>query len=154
MNHVHTERILAARRARAGSRVLPVEASRLGSRVRSSTLVFEVTRDEEYVHLRMVGSGYAIDLGAKAHHYLLLTLARRRLADMAAGHADASCGWVATEELTRDPTMPPAQINLHVHRSRKQLAQVGLVDPTNIVERRAPTRELRIGTPNLHVIVT
>jgi len=116
-------------------------------------LAFAVSRDEEHVELRVVAGDRTFDLGARGHHYLLLTLARRRLADAAAGLPDTTCGWIDQEELAHDPSMAPPQLNIDVFRIRKQFGTVGALDPANIVERRSRTRQLRIGTGNL-VIAT
>lgn len=121
----------------------------LGLRLRDMALTFEVTRDEEYVHLFMTENGRTLDFGDRSHHYLLLTLARRRLADAAQHHPDWSCGWTYADELTRDPTL----MNVHIYRLRKQLEHAGLLDPAQIIERRRSTRQVRIGSSNLEVVV-
>jgi hypothetical protein len=114
-------------------------------------LSFSVSRDEEYVELRATCDGRTFDLGARTHHYLLLTLARRRLEDAAQGLPETSCGWVYQEDLARDPSMAAPQLNLDVFRIRKQFAALGLPDAANIVERRPRTRQLRIGTFHIHI---
>jgi hypothetical protein len=48
--------------------------------------------------------------------------------------------------------MAPPQLNIDVHRIRKQFAEVGVLDAANIVERRPRTRQLRIGTGRLSII--
>jgi hypothetical protein len=114
--------------------------------VRCLQLTFEVSRDEEYVRLHVNYEGKTFDMGARARNYLLLTLARRRLADAQRGLADSACGWVHTEELSHDPTMAPPQLNVDVFRFREHFARLGVVDAANVVERRPATRELRVGT--------
>jgi hypothetical protein len=112
---------------------------------------FAVSRDEEHVELRATCGSRTIDLGARTHHYPLLTLARRRLEDMRDGLPDTSCGWVDVEELARDPSMAPPRLNLDVYRARDQLAKAGVIDAIKIVERRVRPRQLRFGTANLSV---
>jgi hypothetical protein len=109
-------------------------------------LVFSVSRDEEYVHLRLTCGGRTLDMGARNHNYLLLTLARRRLADAADGCGDAVSGWICQDELKHDPTMASARLNVDVFRIRKQFAACAIVGAARIVERRPRTRQLRIGT--------
>jgi hypothetical protein len=116
------------------------------SDVEALTLAFSVSRDEEVVRLCVLRAGVAFDLGERAHHYVLLTLARRRLADAAGGFQDHSCGWVYQEDLARDPSMTGARLNLAVFRIRKQFAGIDVADPEHIVERRRSTGQLRIGT--------
>lgn len=119
--------------------------------VRSLLLSFYVSRDEEHVGLRVKHGAKSIDMGARTHNYLLLTLARRRMADAAEGLPDAACGWTYQDELAHDPTMAPPQLNVDVFRIRRQFAAAGIVDASNVVERRPGTRQLRIGTGLLSV---
>lgn len=119
--------------------------------IRNVELSFFVSRDEEHVQLRMTCRGRTIDLGARARNYLLLTLARQRLADAKAGIPETSCGWLSLDESSRDPMLAPMQVNLDVHRIRQQLAKIGVVDPANIIERRPVARQLRIGTGRITI---
>jgi hypothetical protein len=115
------------------------------------SLAFAVSRDEEYVHVRATCDGREMDLGSHAYHYLLLTLARRRLADAAAGLPETSCGWVDLDELGRDPTMAPPRLNIDVYRIRAQLGKLSFINAADIIERRPSARQLRIGTPHLSI---
>lgn len=115
-------------------------------------LTFSVSRDEEHVHLQATCGSVACDLGARGHHYLLLTLARRRLEDAAAGLPETSCGWIYQEDFSRDASMRGQQLNIDVFRIRKQFEALPVVDAARIVERRPRTRQLRIGTGQLAII--
>lgn len=121
--------------------------------VRHLQLVFSVSRDEEYVKLDCLFGGTRFDLGTRTHHYLLLTLARRRIADAAEGLPETSCGWVYHEDLARALGVGQPQINNDVFRIRKQFVAMGVSDAANIIERRPRTQQLRIGTGALRVIV-
>jgi hypothetical protein len=114
-------------------------------------LRFAVSRDEEYVSLEATCGDRLIEFGDRAPYYLLLTLARRRLRDTAAGFPETSCGWVPVDELARDPTMAPPQLNIDVHRIRGAFDKHGVVDADQIIERRRRPRQLRIGTGRLSV---
>jgi hypothetical protein len=115
-------------------------------------LTFSVSSDEETVHLRARAGRITLDLGVRKHHYLLLTLARRRIQDVARGLPDPSCGWVDLDELAHDPTMAPPLLNLDVFRIREQFAAAGVVDAAAVIERRPRARQLRIGTGQLSVL--
>ena len=119
----------------------------------TASLSFSVSRDEEYVHLRVLQGRLTLDLGARAHHYMLLTLARRRLADAAEGCSDDACGWVSLEDVAHNPSMAPPRLNVHVWRLRKQLASGGVANAARIVERRGSTRQLRVGTGRIAIAV-
>jgi len=121
--------------------------------VRYLQLRFSVSRDEEHVELEVVSGTRRHELGARAHNYLLLTLARKRLADAAEGLPETSCGWVYLEDLAHDPSMAPPQLNIDVFRLRQQFAALGVVDAANIIERRPRTRQLRIGASQIAVTV-
>ncbi len=104
-----------------------------------------MSRDEEFVELQLRAGGRTIDVGARAFNYMLLTLARRRIQDTKEGVPDSSCGWVYTEDLARALRVPEANVNLDVFRIRKSLEALGVAGAANIIERRPPTRQLRIG---------
>jgi hypothetical protein len=116
------------------------------------SLLFSVSRNEEHVELIVTCGSTTFDLGARSHHYLLLTLARQRLADAAEGLPETSCGWIYQEDLAHDPTMAGPQLNVDVFRIRKQFAALGIVDAASIVERRPRTRQLRIGVQRVSVV--
>jgi hypothetical protein len=118
--------------------------------VRNLELTFHVSLDEEHVSIHVRCAGRSVEIGERAHNYLLLTLARRRIADAQAGLPDTSCGWVDREDLANDPRMAPPQLNLDVFRIRKQFALKGVVDAAALVERRP--RELRIGTGKTSIV--
>jgi hypothetical protein len=114
-------------------------------------LSFAVSRDEEHVALRATCGERRLELGERAHNYLLLTLARRRLKDMGDGFPDSSCGWVDVEDLARDPTMAPPGLNIDVHRIREHFGRLGVLDAARIIERRHRPRQLRIGARDISV---
>jgi hypothetical protein len=113
-------------------------------------LVFAVTRNEEHVEIQ-VRNGQPRLLPARAHNYTLLYLARRRIADAEGGHPPTGCGWVEKEEVLRALSILPAQLNLEIFRIRQQFAELGVVDSSQIVQRRPTTREVRIGAEHLEV---
>jgi hypothetical protein len=126
------------------------------------TLCFSVSRDEEYVALTARGDHHAIDLGARAHHAVLLALARSRLEDRKAGASptsagqaplpDSAEGWVYQDELADKLAMDEAHLNVAVFRCRRQLAEAGILGAAGIVERRRPTREVRLGVARIEIV--
>jgi hypothetical protein len=121
------------------------------------TLQFSVSRDEEYVALTARGDHHVIDLGARAHHNVLLALARSRLEDRktraAAGAAapESSEGWVYQDELAEQLAIDETHLNVAVFRCRRQLAEAGIIGAAGIIERRRPTRELRLGVSRIEI---
>jgi hypothetical protein len=121
------------------------------SDVRQLELVFHVSQDEEFVRLEMMMGARKIDLGCRSHNYLLLTLARARLADQKMGHPDPTCGWVCSQDLAHDPSMAPPQLNIDVFRIRKHFARMGVPDAAEIIERRPRTGQLRLGVSRITI---
>jgi hypothetical protein len=126
-------------------------AAAIGLEAKNLELSFSVSTDEETVHVRARAGRVNLDLGVRKHHYLLLTLARRRIEDVARGLPDSSCGWVDLDELSHDPTMAGPSLNLDVFRIREQFAAAGVIDAAGIIERRPRAKQLRIGTGQLSV---
>ncbi|MES2153366.1 MAG: hypothetical protein V4508_26595 [Pseudomonadota bacterium] len=110
-------------------------------------LHFQVSLNEEHAYLKLALDGKEeIDLGERAHHYSLLTLARRRLNDAAHGLDPSSQGWVETLQLSRMLGLDPACLNIQIFRARRQIAHAlppGAQLP-DIIERRRG--EVRLGT--------
>jgi len=116
-------------------------------------LRFVVTRDEEQVALAALHPGGTLDLGVRAHHYLLLTLARARLRDR--GHCTPGDeGWLYLDQLARMLGMDPGHVNIAVFRCRRQLSEAGVLGAADIVERRRATRQLRLGVADIEIATT
>jgi hypothetical protein len=109
-------------------------------------LRFRVSLDEEYVELRVVAGERTFDLGARAWHGVLLALARARRADQGDASLPATAqGWVYKDDLLRQTGIAEALLNLHIFQARKEFERIGVEDAAAVVERRAPTRQLRVG---------
>lgn len=114
-------------------------------------VVIQVSRDAEFVQVAVKAGERTIDLGARAHNYLLLELVRRRLADRAEGIVDAECGW-ASEEDCAAVIGGAARLNVDVFRIRRLFAAMGITDGAAIIERRPRDRRMRIGIPRVSVV--
>ena len=117
-------------------------------------LRFVVSRDEEEVELIAWAGERRIDLQVRAHHYPLLVLARRRLADAQAGAVAAEQGWLRQDELRTMLRMSEDHLGIWIHRARTQLGKAGIADAAALVERRPGTRMLRIGVAGLEVVTS
>jgi hypothetical protein len=127
-----------------GSFTLPVEPIHAPPHICDLNLDFSVSRNEEYVHLRVWRADQDHDMGARQHHFFLLTLARRWLAEASQGEPEESRGWLDQEEVAHDESMARSRLNLSVYRIREQFQKAGVVDFADIIQRRAG--QLRIGT--------
>lgn len=120
--------------------------------IRQLHLDFTVSLDEEHVSVVATLDGERLDLGARTHHYTLLTLARRRQQDEAdASLPHTSRGWISTEILTRQLGSSETKLSVELCRIRQQLSKHGLTDAADIIERRRGTGQLRIGINDFSV---
>ncbi len=103
-----------------------------------------VSRDQEYVEVRVAGPDGWVTLAPRSYHYMLVVLAQERLADMEASPAEQ--GWIHLESLADKLGQAPRTINVHICRLRQQVGQVGLADAASIIERRPGTGQVRLGT--------
>jgi hypothetical protein len=101
-----------------------------------------------------VHHGKRTSLRPRAHTYLLLTLARLRLEDQSRAELPASShGWIEQARLLKMLATTPAQLALDIYRARRQFSDAGVVDSAQLVERRASSRELRLGVDTVAVEV-
>jgi hypothetical protein len=122
----------------------------LAGDVRRVRLAFVVSRDEEHVELTAHVGSQEIDLGSRAHHYVLLTLARQRLFDTGRAMPETSCGWMYANELARAIAEETEHVNVAVFRIRRQFAQ-HFDNAAQIIERRHRSGQLRIAVGDLEI---
>jgi hypothetical protein len=112
---------------------------------------FEVSQNEEHVALKFKMDDKEYDLGERNHHYLLLLLARQRLADKAAGYDLSEQGWVEKDRLSQMLGQSETHINIQVYRFRKQIIKAlpqTLILP-QVIERRSG--EIRFVYDNIQI---
>ena len=112
-------------------------------------LRFAVSRNEERVDITVVCPDRDIELPARSHHYLLVTLARARLA--AAAEPLAERGWLERDELCRMLATDELRLNVEVCRARKQFSALGIQGAASIVDRRMGTGRIRLGVERVDV---
>lgn len=114
-------------------------------------LTFRVSSDEEHVDLIIERAEGSRTLRNRACFYLLLTLARLRLADEQARVGKGTAGWVEVGALQNMLGVSEQLLNINIYRLRRLFARVGFFDAVNIIERRSRPGKLRIGTAQLNV---
>jgi len=114
--------------------------------------IFRVSQNEEHVSLQLSNGTDELDLGERTHHYLLLTLARKRLEDIRAGVDSDSQGWIDMDTLTRMLGIDESHANIQVYRARRQIMKHSSPQALDIsvVERRSGC--LRFGLPLIQVL--
>lgn len=114
---------------------------------------FNVSLNEEHTWLHIVCEGQRIiSLGERIHHYSLLTLARRRLADANRGYESDSQGWLSIEQLSKMLALDAKYLNIQIFRARQQCRK-HLPDATSIatlIERRRG--EIRFGRHSFRIM--
>ncbi|MEP7052397.1 MAG: FHA domain-containing protein [Pseudomonadota bacterium] len=115
------------------------------------TLRFVVSSDEDFVELTLEYEERTVSLGSRGHNYLLLTLARQKLLDRANNVPIPSSGWVDKDQLAQGLRITPQLIDGEIFRIRKHFASHGIAEATSIIERRARTRQIRLGPDNVSV---
>lgn len=114
------------------------------------SLSLRVSRDEEHVEAELHHGSVRIPLKPRAHLYLLLTLARQRLADRTSLPPEEQ-GWIHQEDLGRMLRLDDNVLYTHIFRARRQLMAAGLPTAEAVIERRAGARQLRLGIAAIEV---
>lgn len=126
--------------------------TRVSMPVEDTQLLIRHDQTEEHIvaELRAQQGAY-VELGSRAHHVLLLELARARLHDRARCIVPAEEGWIHREELSERLKIDVNHVNIMIHRLRRQLAELGVNDGLNMVQRRARSGLLRLGPSQVQV---
>ena len=130
----------------------PVDVTLSKKIAREVKFHFRVSTDEEHVFLRIQADQKTIDLGERAHHYMLLTLARQRLRDAEEGLDPETQGWIETDRAADMLGLDSSHLNIQIYRSRKQIndAFSELQNPPHVIERRFGG--LRFGHSDFQII--
>jgi hypothetical protein len=115
-------------------------------------LEFTVSADEEHTSWSIESPTQRVELGARVHTYLLLTLARARQEDTAEDVGSYDRGWRYADELARRLGITPEVLKVYVYRARKQLQEVGIAGAPALIERRAASNQIRLGTDSIRVV--
>lgn len=110
-----------------------------------------VNGDEDYVELELAApGGEVVRLKHRAHHPLILLLARARIAD--AESSPREQGWVYVEVVEKELDIDAGRLALHIFRARQALAAAGLPTAASIIERRRGSGQIRLGLPRVLVV--
>jgi hypothetical protein len=112
-------------------------------------LTFAVSADEERVSVELAGGGRRAALRPRSHLYLLLTLARARLASTVVNPLER--GWVHRDDLARMLRCDPSTVNVQLHRLRQDLAAHGIDGAAGALEARPRTGQVRLGTEAIEI---
>jgi pSer/pThr/pTyr-binding forkhead associated (FHA) protein len=112
-----------------------------------STFEFDVSKDEEQVSLTVGLAHERVRMGTQTGYYLLLTLARLRSSELAAGLNSDDAGWVHREELMKMLRCSEQQLNVWVHRVRSRFSVTGFLDYAAVIQRRDGSGQMRVGAP-------
>jgi pSer/pThr/pTyr-binding forkhead associated (FHA) protein len=113
--------------------------------------IFELSLNEEITKLKVKSPQKITNLHTRSHHYLMLSLARYRVEDAEKGLPSTEQGWVHTDRLLRDLGVDMAHLNIQIHRSRKQFADMltNVHNADNVIERQL--RQVRFACPAFEI---
>lgn len=120
--------------------------------VKELTYRFDVSQNEEHVFLRLHYDGSEFDLEERVHHYVMLELARKRLADRASGVTDEEQGWIGRKEFAAMLGLDDTNLlNMQIFRFRKQVHNVVPQNEVaaNIIQSRR--NQIRFLSPNIKI---
>jgi hypothetical protein len=86
-------------------------------------------------------------LPSRSFHYLLATLARSWLAE----RGQTERGWVHRDLLCRMLATDTNNLNVEIHRIRRQMDALGIEGAARVIERRPDTGHLRLGVRSVDV---
>jgi hypothetical protein len=114
---------------------------------------FYVSLDEEHVEICLRSTQRDLLLVPRAHHYMLLTLARAKQHDSSASQAESESewGWLHSEALATALRVDIEKLNVDIFRARRQFLEAGVVDAHSLVERRHHSRALRLGLRSFEI---
>lgn len=96
--------------------------------------------------------GRTFDLGSRAHHRLLLELARIRGIHSRRGKSEDDCGWLSRTTLVDWLEMGDAgHLNVQIFRARRQLARLGFANAERIVEPSDEVGMVRLGVVEFEI---
>jgi len=113
---------------------------------------FDVSQNEEHVFLHLNYDGSEFNLQERVHHYVMLELARKRLADREAGLTEAEQGWIGRKEFAVMLGLDDTNLlNIQIFRFRKQVHKVlpQKEVAANIIQSRR--NEIRFMSPNIEI---
>jgi hypothetical protein len=114
--------------------------------VAAARATLRVSADEEHVDLVFHTTKGTTQMRSRTFHYMLLTLARARLADRENGISPGEAGWVYVDELATKLQTTIEKLNVDIHRARGALAKLKLFeDPDGLVQRRSGAGQIRLG---------
>lgn len=124
-------------------------------RILQARLRFRVSLDEEHVRVTVESQGTTREISQRAYHYMLLVLARQRLADQQQGVPEEDSGWVYGDELARKLGVEMNTLHVHVHRARRLVeapregasSVLSFSDAHELIQRRGG--QLRLGVADV-----
>jgi len=118
-------------------------------RVAHFAMRLRVSTDQEFIEVRLVQDGDERLLPPRAYFDLFLVLAQARLDDADASANEA--GWLYFDDLCKRLGRSRQRVNVEVFRARQQLAELGVEDAIHLFERRATTRQIRLGMADVQI---
>lgn len=128
------------------------EATALPASVATLGLQFWVSGDEDHIEIEFTAPPMLAGqrMRHRAHHHLLLCLARARLASTDATSPGEE-GWMYREEVMEQIRVDSNLLNMHLFRARQAFGEYQVTDAARVVERRRGSGQIRLGVSDLSI---
>jgi hypothetical protein len=123
-------------------------------RVIDAVLKLSVSSDEEEVRGEVCVGAARLPLPGRVYLYMLVLLGRYHEEDSRSGLSVGEAGWRYADDVSRSLGLDQQALNVQVYRARQDLAKLGFEDPAALIERRALTKQMRLGIRPDRVLVT
>ena len=110
-----------------------------------------VSADEEYFEVTVQLASGEHALPPRAHHYLLVVLARARLEDARNGVAVGEQGWLYTSDVRKALGVSANAFYVMAHRCRREFEELGVVDSADLLQKRSTSRQIRLRVSSVTV---
>jgi len=112
---------------------------------------FDVSSDEERVDIGFDGPGNRFILPSRSYHYLLVTLARQRIADQKLGLEEEDAGWMERKTLLEMLKLESKTLSVWLSRARESVARKKLRGAQRLIQVRYRGQQIRLGLSRISV---
>ncbi len=114
----------------------------------------DVSADREFIQITVRHGDTTFRPRSRAHNELLLVLAEQRIEDQQGEDvASVEQGWIYTDDLHRrlGDREKSNKVHVWIHRARQQFHKLDIEGSADLIERRIPTGQLRLGVGRLSI---
>lgn len=119
----------------------------------SISVRFRVSQDQESLQVSFLHNNVETILSPRVHLQVLYVLAQARLKDQDnPSLPEKEHGWLYRDQLANSLKIYDNRLYVYVYRAREQFAKEGVLDATEIIERRSDTHQVRLGVSRIEIL--